>query len=75
MEFIALSAPMLTHQVADKLALLLEQLAGVEEFTISVETQQFRIVFDETELPFNILALSIADSGCPIQSISAATFK
>ena len=75
MEFTALSAPMLTRQVAEKLAASLEKLAGVEEYSISVETQQFRIVFDETELPFNILARSIAGSGCPIQSISAATFK
>ncbi len=75
MEFRALNAPSLTEEVATKLETYLNNLPGVKRFTVSVETRQFYIIFDETKLSFNTVAQAMAKSGCPIQSISAALFK
>lgn len=72
MEFKALRVPALTEEVAINLELLFETLPGVERFTITVESQELGIVFDEDQLSFQMLAQEMATAGCPLRNIGAA---
>lgn len=75
MEFKALRVPVLTEDMAGKLETLLNNLTGVEQFTIALETQELEIVFDDKQLDFRTLAQEMAGVGCPWWNITAATFK
>jgi len=72
MEFKALRVAALTEEVAGNLEELLSELPGVEEFTITLETQELDIVFDEKQLSFRTLVQEMAKAGCPLQNIDAA---
>lgn len=72
MEFKALRVAALTEEVAGNLEELLSELPGVEEFTITPETQELDIVFDEKQLSFRTLVQEMAKAGCPLQNIDAA---
>lgn len=72
MEFKALRASTLTEEVADNLENLLSNLAGVEQFTITLETQELSIMFDEKLLGFHTLAEEMAKAGCSLRDIDAA---
>ena len=72
MEFKALRVAGLTAEDAENLETTLDNLAGVERFTIELETQELAIVFDEHQLSFRTLILAMAQAGCPLQRIDAA---
>jgi hypothetical protein len=72
MEFKALRVPSLTEEVAKNLGHLLENLAGVHSYTITTDTQELRIVFDENQLGFKTLVQEMAEVGCSLQNIDAA---
>jgi hypothetical protein len=72
MEFKALRVPALTADVANNLELLLDDLSGVEQFTITLETQELSIKFDENQLGFQTLAQKMAKVGCSLHNIDAA---
>jgi len=72
MEFKALRVPALTADVAGELEKLLGDLSGVEQFTITLETQELSIKFDENQLRFQTLAQKMANVGCSLHDIDAA---
>jgi hypothetical protein len=72
MEFKALRVPALNQDVATKLEHLLSNLAGVENFSITLDTQELNIIFDEDELTFRMLIQEMTDAGCSLRNIDAA---
>ena len=72
MEFKALHVPTLTKETATKLEELLDNLSGIEQFTINVDTQEMRIVFGENQLSFRVLIQKMTEAGCSLQHIDAA---
>jgi nucleotide-binding universal stress UspA family protein len=74
-EFRALRVPTLTEEVAVKLEILFRDLPGIEQFTITLATQELQVVFDEEQLNFRILVQTLANAGCALQTIPAALFK
>ena len=72
MEFKALHVNALTEEVATNLEALLSELSGVEQFQITPETQELRIVFDESRIRFQTLAEKMAKAGCSLRDIDAA---
>lgn len=74
MEFKALHIPTLTEEVAAKLELELNRLPGIKQLTITLETREFDIIFDEDQVGFRTLAQQLEKAGCPLHGISAALF-
>ncbi|NJN95331.1 MAG: hypothetical protein HC875_15090 [Anaerolineales bacterium] len=74
MEFKALHIPTLTEDVAVKLEAGLKCLPGIRQLTITLETQEFDIVFDEDQVGFRTVAQEMEKAGCPLRGISAALF-
>lgn len=74
MEFKALHIPTLTEEVAARLETGFRRLPGIQQFTITVETREFRIVFDENQVGFRTLVQELEKAGCPLRGISAALF-
>lgn len=74
MEFKALHIPTLTEEVATKLETRFQCLPGIEQLTITLETQEVDIVFDEDQIGFRTLAQELEAVGCPLRGISAALF-
>jgi len=72
MEFKALHVHALTEDVATNLQSLLSNLSGVEQFEITLETQELYILFDEDQIGFQTLAQKMAQAGCPLRDIDAA---
>ncbi|MCG3209641.1 MAG: hypothetical protein FOGNACKC_03268 [Anaerolineae bacterium] len=72
MEFKALRVPSLTEDVASKLETLLGNLPGVERFSITLDTQELHIVFDEEQLTFRTLVQEMSTAGCSLKNIDAA---
>lgn len=58
--------------IAQKLEVVLDNLPGIETFTIVLETQELHILFDQNRLEFNTLIREMAGAGCPMGDISAA---
>jgi len=74
-EFRALRVPVLTEEVAVKLETLFRDLPGIDQFTITLATQELHVVFDEDQLDFRSLVQAMAKAGCPLRSIGAALLK
>ena len=72
MEFKALRVPALTEEIALKLEQLLTGLVGVQRFSITVETQELNIVFDENQISFRTLVQEMTEVGCALRNIDAA---
>lgn len=72
MEFKALRAPTLTEEIAGNLAKQLNTLPGAKQFTVNLETQEMRIIFDEDKLSFKTLIQEMNRAGCALQNIDAA---
>ena len=72
MEFKALHVHALTEEIAANLEALLSDLPGVEQFTITPETQELCITFDESQIRFQTLAQKMAEAGCSLRDIDAA---
>ena len=72
MEFKALHVHALTEEVAENLKTLLSDLPGVEQFAITLETQELYIMFNEDQIRFQTLAQKMAKAGCPLRDIDAA---
>ena len=72
MEFKALRVAALTEDVAANLETFLGELPGVRDFTVTPETQEISIVFDEDQLDFRSLVEVMTKAGCPLQNIDAA---
>ena len=72
MEFKALHVSALTEETALNLEALLNNLPGIEQFRITLETQELQIVFDKERLSFQTLVLEMAKAGCPLRNINAA---
>lgn len=74
-EFKALHIVDLTEEVAKKLDASLKSLPGIQQFTITLATQELYILFDEKQLSFQTLAQVMAEAGCPLRNINAAVIK
>ncbi len=74
-EFKALRIVDLTEEVAKKLDASLKSLPGIQQFTITLATQELYILFDEKQLSFQTLAQVMAEAGCPLRNINAAVIK
>jgi len=72
MEFRALRIPTLTEEVGERLEGALRALPGVDDFTITLETQELYIRFDENQVGFQMLVQEMAKAGCSLQNIDAA---
>ncbi len=72
MEFKALHISTLTEEIAKNLETLLSNLSGVEQFEITLESQELYIMFDEKRLGFQTLAREMASAGCCLRDINAA---
>lgn len=72
MEFKALRIPSLTQDVAYNLETLFSNLSGIERYSITLDTQELDIVFDENQLSFRALVQEMTAAGCPLQGIDAA---
>ena len=72
MEFKALHVNSLTDEVAENLEMLLGELSGIEEFTVTLETRELYIMFDEKLIRFQDLVEKMAQAGCPLRDIDAA---
>ncbi len=72
MEFKALRVPALNQEVATRLEHLLNDLSGVENFSITLDTQELNITFDEDQLSFRRLVQEMANVGCSLRNIDAA---
>jgi hypothetical protein len=72
MEFKALHVHTLTGEVAANLERLLSGLVGVKQFSITMETQEIYILFDEKQIGFQTLAQKMATVGCSLHDIDAA---
>lgn len=68
----ALRVSTLTADTARKLEPVLNNLPGVEAFTIVLETQELHIHFDQNRLDFETLVREMTQAGCPMRDISAA---
>ncbi len=75
LEFKALRASTLTAEVVRRLEEFLHDLPSVEQFTITLETQELHIVFDEVQLDFYTLTQAMAKAGCPLRSIDVPLLK
>jgi hypothetical protein len=74
-EFKALHIADLTEEVAKRLDASLQGLPGIQQFTITLVTQELYILFDEKQLSFQTLARAMAEAGCPLRNINAAVIK
>jgi len=72
MEFKALRVPSLNKTVAENLNNVLQHLAGVKQFEVTLETQELYIKFDENQVGFQTLAEELAKAGCSLKNIDAA---
>ena len=72
MEFKALHIHALTEEVAKNLESVLSNLSGIEQYKITLETQELQIVFDENQIRFQTLAQKMAQAGCSLKDIDAA---
>jgi len=72
MEFKALNVPALNEETAAKLDALFSTLSGIEQYTITVDTGELDIVFDENQLSFRALISEMTEAGCPLNHIDAA---
>ena len=72
MEFKALHVHALTEEVAANLESMLSNLSGVEQFKITLETQELYIMFDEDQIGFQTLAQKMGQVGCSLRDIDAA---
>jgi hypothetical protein len=72
MEFKALRIPALTEEVAEQLDAVLSDLSGVQKFSITLETQELYIMFDENQVGFQALVQEMAKVGCALRNIDAA---
>jgi copper chaperone CopZ len=68
----ALRVSTLTTDTARKLESVLNNLPGVEAFTITLETQELHIVFDQNRLDVRTLVGEMAGAGCSLRDMSAA---
>jgi hypothetical protein len=68
----ALRVSTLTADIAQKLETVLNNLPGVEAFTIILETQELHIQFDQNRLDFKTLIQELAEAGCSMHDMSAA---
>lgn len=68
----ALRVSTLTADTAQNLETVLTNLPGVEEFTITLETQELHIVFDQKQLDVRTLVGEMTSAGCSLRNISAA---
>jgi hypothetical protein len=68
----ALRVSSLTTDTARRLEKVLSNLPGVVTFTIILETQELRILFDQNRLDFETLVRNMARAGCFLRDISAA---
>jgi len=75
MEFKALNVLNLTEEVAGKLEVQFENLPGIQQFEITLQTRELHVIFDETQLPFQSLAQTLATVGCPLRNITAALVR
>jgi copper chaperone CopZ len=74
LEFKALRVPILTEELATKLEARLNDLPGIEQLTISLETRELTIVFDENRIGFRTVVEEMTKAGCSLQNIDAALF-
>lgn len=74
-EFKALRVPELTEEVALNLENLFRDIPGIEQFTLTLASQELQVIFDEEQLDFRSLVQTMAIAGCPLRSISAALLK
>lgn len=74
MEFKALRVPILTEEIAKKLEAQLNDLPGIEQLSISLETRELTIVFDENRIEFRTVVQEMTKAGCSLQNIDAALF-
>lgn len=72
MGFRALHVPTLTAEIAKNLEAVLNNLSGVEQFAITLETQELYIIFDRNRLAFPTLVQEMARAGCFLRDINAA---
>lgn len=72
MEFKALRVSSLTEDIASNLEMIFSDLAGVEQFTIKLDTQELHIVFNEDQLSFRTLVQEMTRAGCSLKNIDAA---
>jgi len=72
MVFKALHISTLTEEVATNLKILLHSLSGVEKYSISLDTQEVAITFNENQLSFKSLTEEMNKAGCALQNIDAA---
>lgn len=72
MEFKALNVPELNEETAANLDALFSTLSGIRQYTITVDTGELDIVFDENQLSFRALISEMAQAGCPLKRIDAA---
>jgi copper chaperone CopZ len=75
LKFEALHVRVLTEEVATKLEISLNDLPGVEQLKINLDTHEVHIVFDENQLGFLTLVQAMAMAGCPLHNINAALLK
>ena len=68
----ALNVPALNEETATKLDALFSTLSGIKQYTITVDTQELDIVFDESQLSFRALISEMTEAGCPLKHIDAA---
>ena len=72
MNFKALRVPTLTEEMALRLENVLDELPGIEQFVIGLETRELDIIFDENLLGFPTLVKAMAGAGCSLRHIEAA---
>ena len=72
MEFKALNVPALNEETAEKLDALFSTLSGIKQYTITVDTGELDIVFDEEQISFRTLISEMAEAGCSLKNIDAA---
>ena len=72
MEFKALNVPALNEETAEKLDALFSTLSGIKQYTITLDTRELDIVFDEEQLSFRTLISEMTEAGCPLKRIDAA---
>lgn len=75
MEFEALHVVALTEEVARGLETSLQHLPGIEQLGINLQTQEIRILFDESQLALVTLTQLMAQAGCPLRNINAVLVK
>ena len=68
----ALRVSTLSLDTAQKLEAVLNSLPGVEAFTITLETQELHILFNQNQLDFRTLVEEMAGAGCFLRDMSAA---